>query len=152
MEQLIKDLPADYDTDTRQRLAQEITKYSERRLAVFARADAMGFPRDRVGRLHWSRIFQDMAREAGISGYTPLLQWTALSGVAHGRDYATLRFLRKTVLGSASQDERNALLELTIHEENFYVAVRMAFELLHRSWQVYDHDRLYFRESRAGPE
>ncbi|MFN8079903.1 MAG: hypothetical protein U0Q19_10070 [Kineosporiaceae bacterium] len=140
------ELAEGYDPQMVTGLEADIVRLTERRDAVLVRAASLGFGPKDVRGAWWRSIFQAVGSEGGYTGLTPHLQWKSLSGVAHGRDYAGLRFLRPRIVADVPHDPKNAVVELTINEENFYGAVLMVRDLLTRSRKIYDSERLAFKE------
>jgi hypothetical protein len=128
-------------------LIQQVQGTEEKRRKVLDRAGMLGLGREIVNnQVWWSGLFDTVAKENAPGTLTPHLLWKLLSGLTHGRSYASLVGLDYAL--HPTGDEQSALVEFTANEEYLYVAVLMTCDLLRRSRRHYERDRLKFTESR----
>jgi hypothetical protein len=126
--------------------AEEGKLYEARREQYLLAADRAGVARTRLTR---APGFERIVREAGeatvIGSEIPLVMWKACSGIAHGQMWAGLSML--------TREQVEVAVEVDVFDVKFSApargilqAVWVACQVLETGWQMYDHQRLRWRE------
>jgi hypothetical protein len=129
-------------------MQKRIAELRERRRKVVRRSDMLGLPQGVVEKtLRWGPdVLETVGREGGFTGLTPHVLWKLLSGLTHGRMYASHMSLDCEVVAEAG---RSVTVKFSTNEEYLYVAVLMAEHLLSLSHAAFDRDRVNPKHGRS---
>ena len=142
------------EDDVGRALRAEVQRLHKTRHDLKRRARHLGLDPVRVGNtLRLSTILNTVAQEIGHHDGFLLLHWKLMSGLTHGRRYASLKGLDREIV---AHDGRSATAKFTVNEDQLYVGVGMAAHLLDLAMQRYAADRrnpgrgaAFFRPGKA---
>lgn len=123
--------------------AERIAKLKNRRGRALAKASELEMDPGKVGsKLYWSTILDGVGGDLGPDEMTPHLMWKFLSGLAHGRTWASLAGLEVERIAEAG---KTVTISLTAREPYLFAALATGADLLRRSQKTFDRDRLHWR-------
>jgi hypothetical protein len=129
--------------------AERIAALRNRRGRLLTRATDLSLDKSWVAaKLSWQAILDTVGRELQpklASGLSPLLTWQLLSGVTHGRQWASLTGLEKEIV--TDNGDGTVTIKQTTNEAVLYVALATAAKLFKASSTAYENARLAWRES-----
>jgi hypothetical protein len=129
--------------------ADRIARFEERRARALQKAVDLSLDKSGVARpLRWVTLLDMVGNELQPKlrrKLSPLLIWKLLSGVAHGRQWASLTGLQKEIV--ADHADGTVTIKQTTNEATLFYALETAVVLFDESARAYKESRLVWTAS-----